>query len=141
MFNEKECAKKWRKEHREEYNAIQRKYYHAHKKELAPLKKKYQEEHREQYRLYRQKNYQKNKERLHKIKLNYVHQLGSKCSNCGYNNNWSALEFHHPNGRYFPRYKDDLSENPLSTKFDIKKVKLLCVNCHRETHHPQCILG
>lgn len=80
------------------------------------------------------------KNRLHKRK--YLKDIaGGKCSNCGYNKCYAALQFHH--------------ENPKSKKFDItdaiwnrikvtekelqeeiKKCTLLCANCHAEFHYP-----
>ena len=59
------------------------------------------------------------------------------CDICGYNQNATALEWHHPN--------DDKDYNPSALLLEYKveeyyneiaKCTLLCANCHREIHHP-----
>jgi len=84
-------------------------------------------------------NYTKNKNRGIERKLFFIKQLGGKCSNCGYNRNYSALTFHHKN----PNEKEsglDLrkmsgySFNKL--QIEVNKCQLLCHNCHMELHYP-----
>lgn len=80
-----------------------------------------------------------------KYKLDLVlKELGKeyKCEKCGYDNNTSALHFHHLD----PAKKDfELSEISKTTSIDtirdivseeIKKCIILCSNCHMEEHYP-----
>jgi len=60
---------------------------------------------------------------------------GGKCSACGYNKYYGALDFHHSN----PHDKDmdwgelrKYSDNRIKEELD--KCILLCSNCHREAH-------
>lgn len=73
-----------------------------------------------------------------KRKLEFIELKGGKCEKCGYNENLSALEFHHIdsttkkfnlNGRILAngRYEDLLEE--------LDKCMLLCSNCHKEIHN------
>lgn len=70
-------------------------------------------------------------------KLDAVNLLGGKCSNCGYNQNLAALDFHHvdpttkdSNWHSFCKYPWAKIVNELS------KCILLCRNCHAELHNP-----
>ncbi len=71
-------------------------------------------------------------------KIRYINLLGGKCLNCGYDKNYSALEFHHID----PKEKDfswvDLKKmkDEIIVK-EIYKCVLLCSNCHRELHNPE----
>ena len=78
-------------------------------------------------------------------KLNIVlKELGKeyKCEKCGYDNNTSALHFHHLD----PTQKDfELAEISKTTSIntlrdrvteEIKKCIILCSNCHMEEHYP-----
>lgn len=65
---------------------------------------------------------------------------GGCCEICGYNKNYSALQFHHLN----PENKTfNIDARMLSnTKWDSiikewEKCKLLCANCHFEIHNPE----
>lgn len=78
--------------------------------------------------------------RGHKRKIELVNLAGGKCLKCGYNKNYSALQFHHIN----PEEKEDsLDIRVLSTKNwewclnELKKCQLLCSNCHFEHHNPR----
>lgn len=83
-------------------------------------------------------------------KLTLVRRLGSKCSKCGYCKNYSALDFHERNGknedlRLTKRGKATNSVNlarliKLSDSELKEQIELLCSNCHREHHHPDCTL-
>ena len=84
--------------------------------------------------------FKKQKERAFKRKLELIELLGGKCSECGYDKNYAALDLHHLN----PDEKDfELNSRLLSnTNIDkilaeAKKCVLLCANCHREKHYPQ----
>jgi len=72
----------------------------------------------------------------HKITL--ITELGGKCSICGYDKNYSALEFHHTE----PEHKDFHVSNAKTTNInkirkEAEKCILICANCHREIHYPQ----
>lgn len=84
-------------------------------------------------------SYNKAKERGIKRKLMLIEMLGGKCCSCGYDNNISALEFHHvdPNEKILKldmRHMSNSSEESLIN--EAKKCILLCSNCHKEVHHP-----
>lgn len=72
-------------------------------------------------------------------KLHFIQVLGGKCSCCGYNKNWAALDFHHINPELKTISMDltsmgHYSEDVLET--EAKNCILLCSNCHREHHNP-----
>lgn len=69
-------------------------------------------------------------------KIYFIRLLGGKCNSCGYNKNISVLEFHHINGKEFEldmRTLSNLSFDRLEK--EVKKCKVLCANCHRESHN------
>lgn len=89
--------------------------------------------------LYKQKNYTAQQRRGHQRKIDLVNLAGGKCQRCGYDKNYSALQFHHIN----PTDKDgSLDVRLLSTNSwewclnEFKKCQLLCSNCHAEHHNP-----
>ena len=64
---------------------------------------------------------------------------GGKCEHCGYNNNLSALEFHHKN----PKEKEFQVDVRAFSNYSLEKLEheldrceLLCSNCHKEIHYP-----
>lgn len=71
----------------------------------------------------------------HSRKRELVELHGGKCSNCGYDKNYAALQFHHLRNKSF-----GLSTTNLANKTWIKILKeadkciLLCANCHIEVH-------
>jgi len=76
--------------------------------------------------------------------MRLIEQLGGRCEQCGYSGNHSALEFHHLN----PDEKSfDLDLRSLSNRswerisLEARRCRLLCSNCHAETHHPDCSLS
>jgi hypothetical protein len=79
------------------------------------------------------KKYLKEKRKFLKFKC--VNIKGSKCSKCGYDRNYAALEFHHA--------KDDKMFNLCNLSSyswddiqnELKKCVLLCANCHSEEHN------
>ena len=74
------------------------------------------------------------KRQLKKIKC--VEYKGGKCEICGYDKNYSALEFHHldPNEKDFTISKKNSSWENIKKELD--KCILICANCHREIHNP-----
>jgi len=70
-------------------------------------------------------------------KKKLVEMLGGSCSECGYKKCLAGLSFHHidPESKSF-----GISEKGLLKKWndlveETKKCKLLCLNCHAETHY------
>jgi hypothetical protein len=84
-------------------------------------------------------DFRKQKERAYKRKLELIDMLGGKCSKCGYDKNFAALEFHHKN----PIEKDFGLNSRMLSNTNVEKLIneankciLLCANCHREEHNP-----
>jgi len=65
-------------------------------------------------------------------KLRGIEYKGGKCSNCGYDKYFGALEFHHLD----PTKKESMRRTWSWPRFkkEIDKCILLCSNCHREEH-------
>lgn len=85
-------------------------------------------------------DFKKQKERAFKRKLELIEMLGGKCSKCGYDKNYSALDLHHlnPDEKEFPLNSRVLSNTNIEKILaEAKKCVLLCANCHREEHYPQ----
>lgn len=75
-----------------------------------------------------------------KNKKRAVEYLGGECKECGYNKNWSAMEFHHRESDKKETLISILLSYPWSDKLvnELDKCDLMCSNCHREKHHPDC---
>ena len=85
-------------------------------------------------------NYLKQRERALTRKIELVNYKGGKCEKCGYDNNLSALDFHHvnPQDKSFQLDSRHLSNTNIDKlKEEVDKCVLLCANCHRETHYPE----
>lgn len=72
------------------------------------------------------------------LKFKAVEYKGGKCEICGYDRNYSALEFHHldPTQKDFGIAADGYSKSWEHTKEELDKCILVCANCHRELHNP-----
>lgn len=86
-------------------------------------------------------DYQNQKLRGLKRKFEAMQNKGGKCEICGYDKNISALEFHHidPTTKEFQidlRHFSNTNLEKLQNELD--KCILICANCHRELHNPQC---
>ena len=73
--------------------------------------------------------------RRFRAKAAAIKLLGGKCTQCGWNGNQAAIQFHHKN----PRTKDFIIGNVSnkswnSIKSEMKKCVLLCANCHAIEH-------
>jgi len=74
-------------------------------------------------------------DRYLRLKIRAIEYKGGKCSKCGYNKCYAALEFHHRD----PKAKEyswtqlrKFSWERVKTELD--KCDLICSNCHKETH-------
>jgi 5-methylcytosine-specific restriction endonuclease McrA len=76
---------------------------------------------------------QKRRIKVRKMAIEYK---GGKCSNCGYNTCYEALEFHHLNadGKDFGISDKGYTRSWAKIKKELDKCVLLCSNCHREVH-------
>lgn len=73
--------------------------------------------------------------RRYRTKAAAIKYLGGKCSNCGWQGNQAALQFHHTN----TKEKDFILGNVANKNWDViklelKKCVLLCANCHAIEH-------
>ena len=74
-------------------------------------------------------------------KLELISLKGSNCRLCGYDRNFSALEFHHidSKAKLFSLDLRSLSNRKWALILaEAEKCMLLCSNCHKETHNPEC---
>lgn len=84
--------------------------------------------------------YENQKLRGLKRKYEIIMSRGGKCEVCGYDKNIAVLEFHHinPDEKEFQLDMRKFSNTTLEKlQKEIDKCMLLCVNCHRELHHPE----
>ena len=91
----------------------------------------------------RNNNYENQQKRGKERKLTLIKMNGGKCMICGYNKNYASLEFHHRD----PKEKESqLDLRKLSNSYwewcvsEASKCDILCSNCHRELHNPQCLI-
>ncbi|HEV2112335.1 MAG TPA: hypothetical protein VGT99_13335 [Gammaproteobacteria bacterium] len=92
----------------------------------------------------RYQNYVSQQARGQRRKLDMIAERGGRCERCGYRKNYAALTWHHlePSEKSF-----ELDLRAMSNRSDvvlreeIAKCRLLCANCHAETHHPECRLA
>lgn len=71
----------------------------------------------------------------------FIDELGGGCSTCGYNKNYSALQFHHLHNKSFSLDSRTIGNSSLvRLREELSKCILLCANCHLELHNPQCSL-
>jgi hypothetical protein len=91
----------------------------------------------------KQNNYAKQNQRGRERKLNLIKMKGGCCELCGYSKNSAALQFHHEDPT---KKKHGLDIRNLSNSSwescvsEVEKCKLLCANCHLETHNPTFFL-
>ena len=89
-------------------------------------------------------SYQAQQSRGRSRKVELIKLKGSQCVACGYNQNFSALEFHHvdPKTKLFQLDLRSLSNRKWERVLEeAKKCRLLCSNCHAELHNPDCSLA
>ena len=84
-------------------------------------------------------NYVTQQKRGLERRIKLINSLGAFCSECGYNKNYSALEFHHidKTTKKFGITIRECSNNTMQKLIEeSKKCKILCSNCHSEFHNP-----
>ena len=91
----------------------------------------------------RLQSYASQQRRGRRRKIRLIALKGSQCANCGYGTNFAALEFHHswPSMKAFTLDLRSLSNRRWNAVLEeAEKCVLLCSNCHKETHNPECKL-
>ena len=82
------------------------------------------------------------KKRGVKRKIMLISLFNSKCSQCGYCKNLSALSFHHKENKDFQLGLRKLSNSKWADLLkEVDKCEPLCSNCHMETHNPHLDLA
>lgn len=71
--------------------------------------------------------------RRFRAKAAAIELLGGKCSNCAWQGNQAALQFHHLKGKDFT-IGNVANKSWDSIKKEINKCILLCANCHAVEH-------
>jgi 5-methylcytosine-specific restriction endonuclease McrA len=88
------------------------------------------------YKKHSKKVFESKKRSRIKRKKELIEVMGGKCSRCGYDRCFAALEFHHnlgdKEGNMAHIIKNKSKEKALK---EIKRCILLCANCHREEHN------
>ncbi len=99
---------------REPRTVIDKRYYEKHKKRI----------------------YERKMKRINNLRRELKKSLGGKCSKCGYDKSFCALDFHHNRGQKEGTVslliKSFSKQKALK---EIEKCILLCANCHRELHN------
>ena len=75
-----------------------------------------------------------------KKKLQFIIEMGGKCSVCGYDKNMSALSFHHLDRDKKTMTLDTrtfCARSIESLREELDNCILLCHNCHMELHYPE----
>lgn len=170
MFDQKEY---WQN-HKEKFREANRKSYLKHREKRVQKNREYRLNDPEKCRAQARKSYQKHKDKLNKsrrekysnnhmnfqekrkkrvmgYRIQWIHILKKhygeiRCQRCGYNENFSAIVFHHRNPEkkkhkicdFFNR-KPTLERIGLLKK-EVEKCDLLCANCHEHFHHPEHLL-
>ena len=68
-------------------------------------------------------------------RMRAIEYKGGRCSRCGYDRCFDALEFHHVDRRKdFGISEEGLTRSWERIKNEIEKCILICANCHREEH-------
>ena len=111
-----------------------KKYYKKNSKKYAKYARAWRERHpgrvTEINKIFKQKRM---KEWLNFFRKNFL----DKCSICGYNRNFAAIDFHHRNPEEKEFAIGRLLSGPINERAirEIGKCIPLCANCHRELHN------
>lgn len=75
-------------------------------------------------------------------KKQFIMSKGGCCERCGYNKNYSALQFHHLGVKNFPLDSRNIGNRSMvSLLKELENCMLLCANCHLEEHNPELLLN
>ena len=78
----------------------------------------------------------RNDKKRKEFKSKCIEYKGGCCQECGYNKEFTALEFHHKNRQDKEKLISKMSSKSWEVaKIEIDKCDLLCSNCHREEHY------
>lgn len=94
------------------------------------------------YRSSNRNTYYYQTKRAKERKLMFIEQLWWCCQKCWYKKNSAALEFHHTRDKEFKLCSRKIANTKMETlREELAKCELLCSNCHREHHNPECFMG
>lgn len=153
---EREYQRKYRRENRERLNAYKREWKRKNRTTLKVKRKDYRERNREKIRKQTRAYYLENRDLIHQRKqerqfqyllewIEIIEDEGRRfeCKYCGYNENASAIEFHHRNPEekekklsYWTNQKPTPERIKL-LKEEIRKCDIVCSIHHKEIHNPQ----
>lgn len=81
--------------------------------------------------------HERNHQRKVSRRIKVIKLMGGKCSRCGYDENYAALDMHHKDPSTKELSNQDIKERPWQLVVaEIKKCVLLCKNCHTAHHNP-----
>lgn len=144
----KECKQQYEQEksnrNRDEYLAVRKDYYYAHKEEInakrkerynndSSYKAKQQEANKKSREKYLPKRHTVEKRYRDKVRDYILDELTKPCLKCGETRVW-LIQFHHIN----PEEKllqIHAAKTIESAKEEAKKCVCLCSNCHNEYHY------
>ena len=91
----------------------------------------------------RHQSYADQQRRAKRRRLALIELRGGSCRVCRYKANYAALTFHHrdPAAKLFGIDGRKCSNSTWKALVaEANKCDLLCENCHRELHHPDCTM-
>lgn len=73
-------------------------------------------------------------------KKKLIENFGGECENCGYDNCYSSLEFHHinPKEKEFKLDMSNMTKTLEELKIEASKCRLICSTCHEREHCTRC---
>ena len=163
-----EAHRRWRRKHPEKLRQSKKRYRQSHREQYNAWQREDRRKNPERYRTYDRKNYLKEHPNATKVSLRLplnfyrvrkaeykaqwvqiITNFGmNKCSKCGYDKCFEAIDFHHPTGRMSGKDGKKqlggtiLNGKPTPERIErLKKTVPLCANCHRELHVQEKSMG